>query len=57
VNAHLLETRLRSVTLPGGLVLECAERGVPGGVPVLCLHGITDSWRSFEPVLPWPPPH
>jgi pimeloyl-ACP methyl ester carboxylesterase len=38
-------------------MLECAERGEPGGVPVLCLHGITDSWRSFEPVLPWLPAH
>lgn len=50
-----VKTTLRSVTLPDGLVLECAERGIPGGVPVLCLHGITDSWRSFEPVLPWLP--
>lgn len=55
MNARLHETRLRHVTLPGGLALECAERGAPGGVPVLCLHGITDSWRSFEPVLPWLP--
>jgi non-heme chloroperoxidase len=47
-------TRLTRVTLPGrGVALEVAERGDPGGVHVLCLHGITDSWRSFEPVLPW----
>ncbi len=50
--ARTQDIRLRSVALPGGPVLECVERGTPGGVPVLCLHGITDSWRSFEPVLP-----
>jgi pimeloyl-ACP methyl ester carboxylesterase len=50
-----MAARLRHVTLPGGLALEYAERGAPDGVPVLCLHGITDSWRSFEPVLPWLP--
>jgi pimeloyl-ACP methyl ester carboxylesterase len=57
MNAAVHEIRLRNVTLPGGLTLECAERGVPGGLPVLCLHGITDSWRSFEPVMPWLPAH
>lgn len=51
----LHDQRLRRVTLPGGLGLECVEHGTPGGVAVLCLHGITDSWRSFEPVLPWCP--
>jgi pimeloyl-ACP methyl ester carboxylesterase len=25
-------------------------------VPVILLHGVTDSWRSFEPVLPHLPP-
>jgi non-heme chloroperoxidase len=55
MSGHAPAPRLRSVTLPGGLTLECAEHGQPGGVPVLCLHGITDSWRSFEPVLPWLP--
>jgi non-heme chloroperoxidase len=55
VSAPARATRLRSVTLPSGLRLECAEQGPPGGEPVLCLHGITDSWRSFEPVLPWLP--
>src|SRR5690606_18356586 len=28
------------------------EQGNDSGVPVLLLHGATDSWRSFEPVLP-----
>jgi len=32
------------------------EHGHPGGTPVVLLHGLSDSWRSFEPVLPYLPP-
>src|SRR5919106_751779 len=32
--------------------LPYVERGDPSGTPVLLLHGITDSQRSWEPVLP-----
>ena len=32
--------------------LPYAEQGDPDGTPVLFLHGITDSQRSWEPVLP-----
>jgi non-heme chloroperoxidase len=32
--------------------LPYVESGDRGGVPVVMLHGVTDSWRSFEPVLP-----
>jgi len=42
-------TRLR---LPDGRAFELVEQGRRGGRPVLLLHGITDTWRSFEPVLP-----
>lgn len=44
--------RVRSVALPNRVTLEYVEQGRPGGLPVVLLHGITDSWRSFEPVLP-----
>ena len=47
---------LQHVRLPNGLVIECAEQGRRGGAAVLLLHGITDTWRSFEPVLRWLPP-
>ena len=43
---------LKSVELPHQVKLSYVEQGDPSGVPVLLLHGITDSWRSFEPVLP-----
>lgn len=48
----LSDLRLSTIRLPGGLTLPCAEHGDPGGTPVLLLHGYTDSWRSFEAVLP-----
>src|SRR3712207_5613101 len=46
----------RSVELPNGTRLPYAERGDPAGVPLLLLHGYTDSWRSFAPVLAHLPP-
>jgi pimeloyl-ACP methyl ester carboxylesterase len=47
---------LRHVRLPGGPTIEYAEQGPRDGPAMLMLHGITDTWRSFEPVLPWLPP-
>ena len=47
---------LKSIELPTGVVLPYVEQGDAAGVPVLLLHGVTDSWRSFEPVLPHLPP-
>jgi non-heme chloroperoxidase len=36
--------------------LQYAEQGDPSGIPVVMLHGYSDSWRSFEPLLPHLPP-
>ena len=47
---------LDAVDLSNGVRIPYAEYGDPDGVPVVLLHGITDSWRSFEPVLPHLPP-
>lgn len=43
---------IKSVELSSGVRLPYVAQGDPLGVPVLLLHGITDSWRSFEGVLP-----
>jgi pimeloyl-ACP methyl ester carboxylesterase len=43
---------VKSVALPGRVELPYVEQGDPSGVPVVMLHGVTDSWRSFGPVLP-----
>ncbi len=42
---------IKSVELPNQVKLPYVEQGDPTGVPVLLLHAIADSWRSFEPVL------
>lgn len=44
------------VTLRNGMRLEYIEQGAAGGVPVVFLHGVTDSCRSFAPVLRRLPP-
>jgi non-heme chloroperoxidase len=43
--------KIKSVELPGRVRLPYVEQGDPSGVPVVLLHAIADSWRSFEPVL------
>jgi non-heme chloroperoxidase len=46
------------MTEPGGNAmtsLPYVEHGDPDGIPVVMLHGVTDSWRSFEQVLPHVP--
>ncbi len=42
------------VSLSTGIRMEYVEQGkaAADGVPVIFLHGVTDSWRSFERVLP-----
>ena len=46
------EPAVHVAELPDGLRLPYAKHGDPGGIPVVFLHGITDSWRSFQLVLP-----
>jgi non-heme chloroperoxidase len=46
---------VKFVELPTRVELPYVEQGDAEGVPVVLLHGITDSWRSFEPVLPYLP--
>ena len=43
---------VRTITLPTGVTLEYAEQGNPEGVPVVLLHGYTDSRHSWNLVLP-----
>jgi pimeloyl-ACP methyl ester carboxylesterase len=51
-----MQPTLRTVRLPSGMRLEIAQQGDEGGLPVLMLHGITDSWRSFQTVMAHLPP-
>lgn len=46
------EPAIKTIELPDGPRLRYVEQGDPMGVPVVLLHGYSDSWRSFERVLP-----
>lgn len=37
--------------LPTGVTLSCAEQGERNGKPLILLHGYSDSWRSFGPLM------
>ena len=46
--------RARSLPLATGITVPYVTQGrrlAPGDVPLVCVHGLSDSWRSFEPVL------
>jgi non-heme chloroperoxidase len=45
-------TAIKSVELSGDIEIPYIELGDSTGVPVLFLHGLSDSWLSFEGVLP-----
>lgn len=46
---------VKTIELPRRLKLSYVEQGDLTGIPVVFLHGYTDSWRSFELVLPYLP--
>jgi non-heme chloroperoxidase len=43
---------VKHITLSNGVKLEYAEQGLATGTPVIFIHGFTDSWHSFQSVLP-----
>jgi non-heme chloroperoxidase len=43
------------IQLPNGITLQYVEQGNTSGVPVIFLHGVTDSWHSFETTLAYMP--
>lgn len=47
---------VQRIRLATGVTLPYVEQGPANGTPVVMLHGVTDSWHSFEPVLPHLPP-
>lgn len=45
-------TPILRIELASGVRLEYAEHGEPTGLPVVLLHGLTDSLHSYDPVAP-----
>lgn len=46
----------RPIELEGRAILRVMEHGDRNGPPIVFLHGLADSWRSFERMLPHLPP-
>lgn len=46
------DVQFSSLILKTGVRMHYAYKGDPSGTPVIMLHGYTDSWYSFSPVLP-----
>ena len=42
---------VKAAQLRSGLVLPYADAGYPDGLPVVFVHGLADSWWTFEPLL------
>ena len=49
--AITVEPEFHHVTLPTGVTMRYVHQGLPGGDPVIFLHGYTDSWKSWQLVL------
>jgi pimeloyl-ACP methyl ester carboxylesterase len=47
-----MDHQVKSIMLRSRIKLQYVEQGDPPGVPIVLLHGYTDSWRSFELLLP-----
>lgn len=47
--------QVKRIPLSTGVELEYAERGITGSTTIIFLHGITDSWHSFETVFSYLP--
>ena len=50
------QVRFAMIQLSTGINTHYAEYGDPNGEPIVFLHGFTDSWFSFSPVLKHLPP-
>ncbi len=46
-----VQVRFSAVKLNTGVRLRYAYQGDPNGIPLIMLHGYTDSWVSFSRVL------
>src|SRR5689334_6435253 len=47
-----MNPQIKYITLPTGVTVEYVETRALGGEPLLLLHGLSDSWHSFLPLLP-----
>jgi non-heme chloroperoxidase len=50
-----MNPQIKYVTLSSRVTVEYIESGALAGTPLLLLHGLSDSWHSFLPLLPHVP--
>lgn len=50
--SNKMASNIKSVELSTGVTLQYVEQGDPSGTPMILLHGLSDSWHSYELVLP-----
>jgi non-heme chloroperoxidase len=43
---------VKTIDISPSVTLEYVEQGCEDGIPVILLHGFTDSWHSYEMILP-----
>lgn len=55
ITKKLSGLRFSDIRLDTGVKMSYAEYGLHGGETILFIHGFTDSWFSFSPVLPYLP--
>lgn len=55
-NSIAVRPRPALVRLASGVQLSYVEQGPPDETALLLLHGLSDSWRSFDPLLAYVPP-
>ncbi len=53
VDLHPLDAARRTVALPDGITLGYVQLGDPHGVPVVLIHGFTDSDLDWAPLVPY----
>lgn len=54
-SVHPVKTPAKLITLKTGISMEYVEQGQYDGTTVVLIHGFTDSWHSYESVLPFLP--
>jgi non-heme chloroperoxidase len=47
-----MDPQIKYIKLSTGMTVEYIETGALAGTPLLLLHGLSDSWHSFLPLLP-----
>jgi pimeloyl-ACP methyl ester carboxylesterase len=57
VDLRPLDAARRTVALPDGITLGYVQLGDPRGVPVVLIHGYTDSDLDWAPLVPYLSPH